>query len=178
MLFFQSEARVSEVFIKKSDETLEQLSHRATDMIEVKGGQKEFEILKSVTFPKETHYEKLEATTYTESASLFDVVRVLKGNGSNKKIAKVWQKPDYDQGSYQLLHEKGISESSIVIRYKASFPIADSGARILFLIPSDLYPGVFELLGEEGLGAQKRIEKSLKEPPKPNSTNEPIRPIN
>lgn len=175
--FFQHEAHVSEVFIKKSDETLEQLAHRSTDIIEVKSNQKEFEVIKTVTFPKETHHSKLEATTFTESAAIYEVIKVIKGTESGKKTVKVWQRPDYDQGSYKLLHEKGISESPLIIRYGSTYPITGPGPRILLLIPSNLYPGIFELLGEESSGARKDIEKALKNPEKSESYNEPIQPI-
>ncbi len=161
------EAHVSEVFYEDSKSTLEDQVKWSQEIVIVEAGKPKTEILRKVVFPKETHHLKRQETAYTESVDVYKVKEVIRSDKLKAgDLIKVFESPDYNEGSIRAYHEEGVSESPIVERYAPVNKAKDTDEKILLLnvhfdksakpMLSDGIP-VFTFQAEEHVKSKARV---------------------
>ncbi len=161
--FFSLEAHVSEVFYQDSGESLEKITARAQRIVIVSGNDPKEEVYKKVIFPKETHHNKKEATTYSEYTKIYEVKKVLKGDVASDAVVRVWVMPDYDEGATRIYHETGQTESPLHSRYTSKNSPKEKESKILFL--NNKYDGnnnIYIFIGEEGIESLEKVQMAIK----------------
>jgi hypothetical protein len=169
ILLIPQEARVSQVSYNHQpaeplSRTIDRLS--ANDHIVIVKGPISSKTFLKVVFPKETHFEKAEETTYEEFVSEYAVIDVIRSDffkAGDRFWA--WQEPNYDLEDTRKYHETGFSRSPDILVREPRYPLKGD-RHIAFARKMDSksthdFPEVFSILAEEGMGAEPEIRNLI-----------------
>jgi hypothetical protein len=145
-------------------ETIGRMS--ANDHIVIVKGPISTKTFLKVVFPKETHFQKTEETTYEEFVFEYEVMDIIKTDSfKTGDHFWAWQKPNYDLEDTRRYHEEGFSQSPDIPVRKPNYPLEDDRhiafARKIDSKSTQEFPEVFSIWAEEGIGAEPEIRKLI-----------------
>ncbi len=168
LFFHTKEAYVSQVDVMDFSEPLKEVISFISEDVQILivKDLKKWESFLKIVFPKSTHYQKKESSTYEEHVQQFEVISVIKsGRFKTGDLFWVWDEPAYCLDAIKLDHEQGILESPIVEVRTPDYPVEGDNF-IVFIRKVDKknkkFPEVFSISFKEGVKAEKEIKELLK----------------
>ncbi len=168
LFFYTKEAYVSQVDAMDFSEPLKEVISFISEDVQILivKDLKKWESFLKIVFPKRTHFQKKESSTYEEHVQQFEVVSVIKScRFKTGDIFWVWDEPAYTLDAIKLAHEQGILESPIVEVRTPDYPVEGDNL-IVFIKKVDKknkkFPEVFSISFIEGVKAEKKIKELLK----------------